>query len=240
MKKALISIIVIVLLAGAGFGVWGYLKAQNIKKQGEDLRQITSDTLSLKSIEPNDVEVSLEEWKNLSENSSSIRNEMSKISNIPSGLESNLSQFYSDKSQGKYKEAQYLQILLDGQRKLDLQAKTENKKSKGQIETILNELREIQNQINQSNLSLGPEFDLLMKELQQEADSFLSETAKVAEGMNYESPAIQLNAAGLDKTIDELKTAVTKSLNDWVSLQDKIKDEIGKLSTANWVNPLSK
>lgn len=236
--KAIITIIIIVLLLAAGFGIWGYTKAQEVKKQGKALEQITADTMTLKEINQSDFEISLSDWKNLAEKSSLILSELEKIAAAPEALKNKISQFYSAKTQDKYKEAQYLQFLLDGQRKLDL--KSTEPKSKGQIETILKEFDNLQNNLTKNNLSLGPEFDTQTKKLEQEAATYKTILTDLYNKMNSSSPTTQISAAGLDKAVDDLKQAIMKSLNDWVELQNDIKNDISGMANANWVNPLTK
>jgi len=239
MKTFLWVIVVLIILGGAGFGIWGYAKAQDAKKQAKELEQITAGTMDLKKIDSNAVEISLSEWKNLSDKAPSMATELASITLVPESLKNEVGDFYSAKAQDKYKEAQYLQVLLEAKRRLGLDAKAGAEKSKGQIETVLKELDNLQNEVNQKNLSLGPEYDTQMKKLEQEVTTFKTSTSDLASKMNFDSPSVQLNSAGLDRAIDELKMAVSKSLNDYVELQDKIKNEISGLATGNWVNPLS-
>jgi hypothetical protein len=235
MKKVIIGIIIIILLGVIGLGVWGYLKAQEVKKQNKEIQQITADTLVLEKINQNDTEIALSGWKKLAEKATSTGNDLDNIASAPSSLRESVSQFYGAQAQDKYEEAQYLQFLIDGQQKMDL--KSTQPKSKGQIETVLSEFNKLQNNINQNSLSLGPEFNTQMKKAEQEAETFVASLNNLISKMNSESPATQISSAGLDKAADDLKQAIIESLNKHVDLQDKIKKEISDLSNINWVNP---
>lgn len=238
MKKAVLATIIIVLVLGAGIGVWGYFKAQQTKEQGKQLQELTADTMALKEINSSDFEIELISWENLAEKSSSILNELGKITAMPEALKNKINQFYSAKAQDKYKEAQYLQFLLDGQRKMGL--KENQPKSKGQIETVLAEFDKMQKNLDQNKLTSGPEIDVALTKFHQEAPIFQASIMDIANNMNYSSPGVQLSSAGLDRSIDELKQAIIKSLNDHVNLQNDIKDDISGMANANWVNPLKK
>jgi len=191
--------------------------------------------LVLDKINQNDAEIFLSDWKSLAQRATSTRNELENITSVPSPLRDEINQFYSAKTQDKYEEAQYLQALLDGQQKLDL--KSIEPRSKGQIETILSEFDKLQNNINQNNLSLGPEFDTQTKKVEQEAATFKTNLTDLNSKMNSASPPTQISSAGLDKAVDDLKQAIIESLNGHVDLQDKIKKEISNLASTNWVNP---
>jgi len=236
MKGFLWGILVVVILVAAGLGIWGFVKAQQVKEQGRELQELTADTMVLKEINPSDFEIELAGWRNLAEKAPSIKQELDKISTIPGPLANKVFQFYDAKAQDKYKEAQYLQILLNGQRKLDL--KSIEPKSKGQIETILAEFEKMQNNLTQSDISLGPEFNTLKTKLEQEAGTYKTNLTDLYNKMNSSSPATQISAAGLDKAVDDLKDALVKSLNEYVQLQNEIKRDIANLANANWVWPL--
>lgn len=233
--KTLVMIAVVVLLLGVGFGAWGFVKAQSIKEKAKEIQQITAETLVLREINQSDFEINLAGWKKLVDDSVSVKNELDKIENVPENLKNKIFQFYDAKAQDKYKEAQYLQILLDGQRKLDL--KSTEKKSKGQIETILQEFDILQKNLTQSDISLGPDFNNLKTKLEQEAGIYKTNLTDLSNKMNLSSPATQLSVAGLDKAVDELKDALIKSLNDYVQLQNEIKSDIANLANASWVWP---
>jgi hypothetical protein len=234
MKKFIVALLVIVLLLVVVFGIWGYIKAQDIKKQGSEIDQITSGTLALTPVNQNGAEISLSAWKALSDQSTSVLSRLEKLSAAPDSLKNKASQFYSAKAQDKYKEAQYLNALLVGQRGMDL--KSSNPKSKGQIETTLKSLDKMQSELN--NLAVGPDFNTLLRKAEQESAKFKEESTNISSKMSFESPAVQLSSAGLDKAMDELIQAISKSLNSWVDLQNQIRDEISAMSKANWVNPL--
>ncbi len=236
MKNVLIAIFVAIFVVGIGFWIWGYLKGQEIKKQGQQLEQITSDTLKLATVNSDSFEISLSEWKNLSEKAPSIIDQFETISAASDLLKEKANRFYGAQSQDKYREAQYLQILLNGQRTMDL--KNTQSKSKGQIESALKQLEEFQNSL--SDLSLGPEFNEELAKLNQESSTFKESITRLNEQMSYSSSSVQLDSAGLDKAIDELKQALIKTLNDFVDLQNSIRDEIQKMSSTKWFNPLTK
>ena len=100
-------------------------------------------------------------------------------------------------------------------------------------------LNDSQGKVNQQDISLGPAYESLQLALEEAVNAFEKELNSLASKMTYDSPATQPNIADLDRTMDEMKLAITQSLNDWVTLQDEIKDGISKLATANWINPLS-
>jgi hypothetical protein len=234
MKKFIGFLLVIIVLIAVIFGIWGYIKAQDIKKQGAEIDQITSGTLALTPVNQNGTEISLSAWKTSSDQAASTLSRLEKLSAAPDSLKNKASQFYSAKAQDKYKEAQYLNSLLVGQRGMDL--KSTNPKTKGQIETTLQNLDKMQSEL--SSLALGPDFNSLLDKARQESAKFKEESTRISDGMNYDSPGVQLSSAGLDKAMDELIQAISQSLNSWVDLQNQIRDEIGSMSKANWVNPL--
>lgn len=235
MKKTIGILAVIIIVIAAGLGIWGYFKAQEVKKQGKAIERMTAGTLNLQPVGANDP-IQLSDWKNLSDEAPKIKTELEKFTAASESLKESANQYYSIKAQDKYKEAQYSQILAEGQSSLDL--KNNQPKSKGQIETVLGEFDNMQTKLRSNNLSLGPEFNTLFTKVQQEASTFRGSANNIASSMTFSSPAVQLNTAGFDKAIDELKQAVTKSLNDWVDLQNRIKNEIQAMSNVNWINPL--
>jgi len=236
MKKFVWGLVIIIILAGVGFGIWGFAKAQKSKEQGKELERITAGVLVLNKIETEDVEVSLTEWKNLSEADPSIKDELEKVSSIPHSLQNKMNEFFSAQPADKYEEVQYLQLLLDGQRQLDL--KNQQAKSKRQIEEIVKAIDNLQNEINQKGLSLGPEYNQTMKALETEAEAFKANCNNIISKTAYDSPATQLRTAGFDKAFDVLKLTIIQSLNNYVDLQDSIKKEIADLANSNWINPL--
>jgi hypothetical protein len=230
------GLVIALILALLGFGFWGFVEAQEIKKQGQEIQQITSDTLNLETIRQGQAEVSIEPWKNLSEKSSVTLIELEEnMSSAPEELKKDAAQYYGAKSEDKYVEVQYLLALIDAQERLDL--KSQQPKSKSQIDSILKEFDNIQNSLNQSNLSLGPEFESTLNKVEEEGTLFRDNLTEESNRMNNESPPVQIRPAGLDKAIDDLKQEIIKSLNEWVDLQNKIKEEISNLSSANWVMP---
>jgi hypothetical protein len=237
MKKVLVVLVVAVVLAAVGFGVWGYLKAQGTKEQNEKLEQITSDTTNLEPVNQSEAEISLSAWKNLSEQSSTIGDELEGITVVSGSLKENAGQFYGAMAQDKYKEAQYLQFLLEGQRKMGL--KDAQIKTKGQIESTLKAFDELQSNLTQNDIALGPEYDTVLEKVEQEAATFRKSLVDLSDKMNYDSPGVQLSSAAFDKAMDELSQKIIESLNEFVDLQNKIRDEISAMTKANWVNPLS-
>lgn len=233
MKKYLWGILIILILAGIGVGVWGYFRANKIKDQAKEIEQITANTLNIEPVKQDESEIPLSTWKNLSDKALAIKTEIDKNSVVPDSLKEKASQYYSAKAQDKYKEIQYLQYLNEFQSEMDL--KNNQPKSKGQIETILSKYDQLTKQV--INLSIGPEFDSSRLKVEQEMAMFKSDLTNMSSRMDYTSPAVQLSSAGLDKAIDELKQELIKSLNDFVDLQNGIKDEIAKLGKASWVMP---
>lgn len=238
MKRIIIVIVTVILLIAAGLGVWGYFRAQEIKKQAKEIESITADTLNLQTVSQDDEQIVTSDWKNLAEKAPTIKSELAEITVTSNTLREKLFQFYDTKAEDKYKEVQYLQILSDGQSGMAL--KNTQPKSKGQIETILDEFDKFENNLNQNNLSLGSDFNTLLTKVRQEASSIKSSLTIMQTGMTYSSPPVQISSAGLDKAIDELKQTIAKSLNDQVDLQNEIKNEISNMSKVNWINPLKR
>lgn len=234
MKKFIIVLVTIVLVFAIIFGIWGYIKAQDVKKQGAEVEKITAGTLALTPVNQNATEIALTPWKTLSDQATSVLSRLERLSAAPESLKNKASQFYSAKAQDKYKEAQYLNALLAGQRGMDL--KNTNPRSKGQIETTLQNLDKMQAEL--TRLSVGPEFDTVLKKAEQESAKFKEEANNIGSKMSYESPGVQLSSAGIDKAMDELIQAISKSLNSFVDLQNEVRGEISSMSKANWVNPL--
>lgn len=233
MKKFLWGLLIVIVLAVIGFGIWGYLKASDIKKQGREINEITGNTLNLQTVSMDSADIQLEPWKNLSDKSTDILNQLAQYSAPSDIFKEKARQFYSAKAKDKYGEIQYLQFLKEFQSSMDL--KINQPKSKGQIETILTSY---DTSMAQSvNLAVGPEFNSSLEKVRQEAAAYKSNLADLSSRMNYSSPAVQLNSAGLDKAIDQLKQEITLSLNGWVDLQNVIKDEIANMGNANWVMP---
>jgi hypothetical protein len=237
MKKILISIIAVAVLIIIAFVALGFFKAQDIKKQGRELEQMTINTMVLERIESGDFEISLSKWKNLVDSAPIMKSDLEKFSGVSNSLKEKIDQFYFQANE-KYKEVKYLQFLLDAQRKLDL--KSTQPKSKGQIETVLQNFAEVQSGLSQNDFSLGEDFDSQLAKMQQEANIFKKSLNDLVGNMGYNSPAIQVSSAGFDKAIDDLKQTVKESLNDWIDLQNEIKLKISDLANINWVNPLAR
>lgn len=236
MKKILWIIIALLVVVGLGFGLWGYMKAQGAKKDGQEIKEITSGTLDIESIKPGQREISLTPWKTLAEKSPSILSELDKNTVAPDSLKTKAAEYYSAKAKDKYVEAQYLQELLAGQSAMNL--KSTNAKSKTEIETTLSTLEKMQNDINQKNLSLGPEFDNTSKSTQQETQNFKRLATDLSSKMTSSSAPIQLGTANLDKSMDDLIMEIINSLNKWVDLRDQISDEVNSIASVFWLNPL--
>ncbi|HRZ29267.1 MAG TPA: hypothetical protein P5052_00405 [Candidatus Paceibacterota bacterium] len=131
---------------------------------------------------------------------------------VSDSFKEKIDKFYGAQAQDKYQEAQYMQVLIDTQRQLDL--KNQQPKSKDQIKLILAELNNIQAGINQNNLSLGPKFNVFHDKFEQEALIYKNNLTELVSRMNNRSPSVQLSSAGLDKAIDELKLEIANSLNE--------------------------
>lgn len=237
MKNFLWAILAIAIIAVVIFGIWGFVKAQTVRDRAKDLDQLTTDLLVLEEVDPYGTQIPLADWKNLADRSSSIMEEIEKLSDIDESLKQKMNEFFSVKSIDKYREAQYLQLLMNGQEKLNL--KNEQPRTKAQIEEILDTLRQTQNEINNKNLSLGPELDQARKTAEIEAEVFMEECNSIAVRMTPDAPPTQLKMANFDKATDELKMAIAQSLNEYVRLQNEIKQEISNLVSSSWINPLS-
>lgn len=233
MKKTFLSVLVILIVAGLGFGLWGYLVAKDVKKQGEEIENLTSDTLNFKAVNLASDDVQLESWKNLSDKAPSILSNIEKYEVLPEGLKEAAVQYYSVQTKDRYKEAEYLDFLNRFQQSLDL--KEVEPKSKGQIETIISEYDNLMTRT--SNLAIGPSFDSDRLKFEQESLDFKNTLNNINAKMTQESPVTQLRSADLDKTIDEFKQKIASSLNVWVEMQNIIKDEISNMNKANWVIP---
>ncbi len=238
MKKFLWATLTIVIIAIIAIGIWGYVKAQSVKQEGRELDQIALQFMVLEEIEPKDVSVPLQSWKNLYNNTTVIKEQIDTFDTIPSSLKDKMNEFFSVKLADKYMEVQYLQLLMNGERKFNL--KDQQPKSKGQIEEVVKAIEATRKEIVDNNLSLGPEYNEKMKELEKETDSFLNMCNDIISKTTYESPATQLGTAGMDKALDSLKAEIIQSLNDFVGLQNEIKREVSNLVSSNWINPLTR
>lgn len=236
MKKIIFIVLVLILLGVIGIGSWGYAKAQGVKKQAEQLSAITSSTFILMPIAATASAIEIKDWQTYAEKSLTTKDSLAGISNLPTSLQDKLTVFFSAQAEDKLKEATYLQFLLDGQGKLGL-ANNSDAKSKGQIETILGELNNLEQNLNQSGLSLGPKFDPYLKKLPAETANFKNNLVSAHDKMGYNDPSVQIDTTALNNMVIELSQALTKSLNDQVTLQNSIQAEITNMSKTKWVNP---
>ena len=239
MKKVIIVIISIILLSVVVIGVLGFVQVQKIKEQAKELQGITSSTLNLNPIRENEFEIKVNDWENYAKEASSIKNKLTEIKYLPIGLKGDLNNFYSEQVQNKAAEAKYLQILIDGQRHVDLMNES-TKKSKGQIESVLGDLNKFQNDLNQNNSSLEPEFDFFIVKIMTEQTNFKNYLVEEHDKMNYESQAVEIKTTSLNTAVENFKKALTVSLNDWVDLQNKIQNQILQMNQTVWVNPFVK
>lgn len=233
MKKALWVIIIAIVLAGLGFGIWGYLEANKIKRDGEDINQLTSNTLALDTVKIKDENLKIDEWEILSDEAPEILSKLQGYT-LPDSFNDKLKDYYGNQAHDRYKEAQYLQFLNEFQGSLDL--KSTQLKSKGQIETIAKYYDDLISQKN--NFSLSPKFDSSRQKVEQESEAFRKDLNDIGINMSYETPPVRLRTADLDKAIDELKQEIAGSLNEWVDMQNEIKDEIANMIKVSWVMPL--
>lgn len=236
MKKFLFIFLVVIIFLTAIFGIWGYIKAQSVKEDGENLRQLTANLLVLEEVDPYSSQIPLKDWKSLADHGPAISEEVEKLSTIDEFMKQKMSDFFSVESGDKYREAQYLQLLIVGQERLNL--KNEQPRTKTEIEEIISVLKETQEEINDKGLSLGPDLNQSLENLEAEADIFLKECEGIAIKMTFTDPPTQLKMANFDKASDELRIAIAESLNDHVWLQDEIKQDIFRLASSNWVNPI--
>jgi hypothetical protein len=226
----------VIIILAAIFDIWGYVKAQAVKEDGEKLRQLTADLIVLEEVDPYSSQIPLEDWKNLAENSSVVLREIEEFSAIGDSLKQKISEFFLAKPADKYREAQYLQLLISGQEILNL--KNEQPRTRAEIIEIISTLKATQKEINDKDLSLGPDLNQSLGVLEVEADIFLNECERVVDRMTDSGPPTPLRMANFDKATDELKIAIAQSLNDYVQLQDELKLEINLIADSSWINPL--
>ncbi len=229
-------IITLWVLTGASFGVWGYITAQDVRQQGRDLQRITSDTTRLSRSQFDQSTIKLKYWKLLSDQATSVKSEIQSIHAASETLKANLNSFYSNEASNRYAEIQYLKVLTESQRKLDLD--NSQSKTKEQIDALLNDLNQFE--LNLSSVSinnaglaghladLGYQITTLKRSLE-----YQSGEASILDS-EYE-----VNTADLSKSINNLRQEIIKALDSWVSLQDQIKNEMDGMPEAVWVNPLN-
>ena len=239
MKKVIIVIIIIILLSVVAIGALGFVRAQKIKEQAKELQSITASTLNLNPIGRNEFEIKVDDWENYAKEAPSTKNKLTEVKYLSDGLKKDLDNFYSEQAQNKTAEAKYLQILIDGQRRVDLMNES-TKKSKGQIESVLGDLSKFQNDLDQNNSSLDPKFDSHIIKIMAEQIAFKNYLLIKHDEMNYESPAVEIKTTTLNNTVEDFKKVLIVSLNDWVDLQNKIQDQILQMSQIGWVNPFVK
>ena len=233
MKKFLWGILTVIVIAGIGFGVWGYVEANKIKQDWENINRLIGETMVFEPIDQNQDILNLDGWEMLHERAPELLSELQNYDIASVSLKEKLNEYYGPQAQDRYKEAQYLQFLNEAQGSLDL--KSTQPKSKGQIETIAKYYDDLI--ISGDDLSLGPKFDDSRHKVEKEAETFRENLNDIVVQMNNESPPVRLRTADLDKAIDELKQEIIQSLNDWVDLQNEIKDEIANINRAAWVIP---
>lgn len=235
----LIVVFVLILLSVILIGALGFFRAHKIKQEAKKLQDITYSTLNLNPIAESQFELNISEWEKYAQGAPSVKNEIGGINYLSVSLKENLNNFYSDQAQNRVKEVKYLQFLIDGQRYVGL-TEDLSKKSKGQIESVLDELDKMQNNLNQNNLSLGPEFSSYIDKIETEQINFKNYLLEEHDKMNYESPAVEIKTTTLNNAVENLKKAIIKSLNNWIGLQDEIKNQILEMGKINWVNPFIK
>ncbi|MCX6737531.1 MAG: hypothetical protein NTX26_02245 [Candidatus Parcubacteria bacterium] len=236
-KKIVWAIIVIVLLALITIGILGCIKAQKIKTQAKQIKQITADTLNLKSIREDEFELPIQDWENIAEKAGEIKVELNKLDKAPALLREDMLVFYSEEALRRAKETKFLQLLIDGQRQIGLQEPI-SEKSKGQIETTLDRIGNFKNNFDQEKLFfIGSDIDPLILKLQTEELNFENYLKGLYGKMTYEDKKVTVDANSLSNAAEELKIKLTKSLNDWVLLQEKIEQGISNMEKVFWVNP---
>lgn len=232
MKSTLWVVVGVLALVVAGVGVFGFLEAQKVKAMGKELARITGDSLNLEEVKQNDENINLAGWASLAQNATSTMEALEELENIPSIISENVSNYYGAQAEDRYREARYFQAINEMQQKLDL--KSEEPKSKGQIETIQNEFARIREQMNRENMALGPQFNEAHDAMEKEANAYGESLSALVRNMNSGSEPTRLRVAGLDKAIDDLKQEIANSLNEWVALANTVHEEIAKLENASW------
>ena len=209
------------------------------RSRQEELQGITASTLNLIPIGENEFEIKVNDWENYAKEAALIKNKLAEINYLPINLKENLNNFYSKQAQNKAAGAKYLQILIDGQRYVDLMNES-TKKSKGQIETVLDSLNKFQNDLNQNNSSLEPEIDSYIVKIMAEQANFKNYLVNEHDKMNYDSPAVEIKTTTLNDAVEDFKKVLIASLNEWVDLQNKIQDQILQMDQIIWTNPFVK
>ncbi len=230
-------IIAILLMAVIVIGILGYNEAREIKMQAEQIEKITARTLNLTSVRENEFEIPVKDWENAGEKAEFIKTELDKFDRIQETLKEDFRKFYSEQALKRFKEAEFLQFLIDGQRKIDLQDEI-SEKSKGQIETVLADTGKFKNNFNQYKLFFADsDFDPYLLKLQTEEMNFENYLKGLYGKITYDSKKVTVKTASFNGAFKELKTKLIESLNDWVALQEKIKKEISKMGNDIWINP---
>lgn len=236
MKTFLKILAIFIIVAGIILGVWGYIMGQDFKRQGQELQELTEGTLNLEPITAHQENLPITIWQDYVNRSSNIYEKIENYPALQADIQLKIKEFYGAKANDKFGEIKYLQFLNNFQKELDL--KNNTPKSKGQIETILENFDTLKNSATTENLSLGPDYNSYIESLDKESTDFKESLNTMQANMTADSPATQLRVADLDKTIDELKLAITESLNDWIDQQNIIQEEINKLAQTSWVMPL--
>lgn len=239
MKKTVIYAISILILAIIViFVFWGFLEAREIKAQTQQIKEITFPTLNLRSIKANEFEMPIGDWKNNAEEFEIIKADLDKFDKTPPSLKENLEKFYSSEAQKRLNEIEFLQFLIDSQRKIDVQDRP-NQKSKGQIETVLSDTQKFVNDFSKYKLNfVGSDFEPYIINLEKEEKNYENYLKSLGEKMTYESGKVAVKSDSLNSALEELETKLTESLNNWVSLQKKIKEGISEMGKNIWINPL--
>jgi len=151
-KKTIIYVIIaILLIAVMIIGILGYIDARKIKMQAGQIEKITVETLNLTPVRDGEFEIPVKDWENAAKKAEFIKTELDKFDRMPESLKNDVGKFYSEQASKRIKEAEFLQFLIDGQRKIGLQDEV-SEKSKGQIETVLARIGDFKNNFNQDKL----------------------------------------------------------------------------------------
>lgn len=237
MKTIIYVIIAILLMALIVIGILGYIEAREIKIQAGQIGKITSETLNLTAVRNDEFEIPVKNWENGAEKAESIKTELDKFDRMPEALKEDIGKFYSEQALKRSKEVEFLQFLIDGQRNIGLQDEA-SEKSKGQIETVLADTGNFENNFNQyKTFFAGSDFDPYILKLQTEETNFENYLKGFYGKMTYESKKVTVETAPFNNTFEELKIKLIESLNGWILLQEKIKDEISKMGKDIWINP---
>jgi hypothetical protein len=237
-KKTIIYIIAaFFLIITIIIGILGYIEAREIKTQAEQIKEITAETLNLKPVRDDEFELPIKDWGSVAQKTESIKTDLNKFDRMPKLLKEDIEKFYSEQTAKRMEEARFLQSLIDNQRKIGLQDKI-SEKSKGQIETVLNDIEKFKNEFNQEkSFFAGSDFDSDIMKLQIEANNFENYLKMLYGRMTYESGKVSVETTSLNNIFEELKIKLIESLNGWVSFQEKIKGEISNMGANIWINP---